>query len=196
MACLSILVLLIPTYTSSFFIQPRQAPTLQSHDINQVNNVFPIGMVPGDSENVMESIISSSADLDLENLIDMDVIIYCFKDRDDGTSFQKEIMYLGAVQEDGTLSPLSTWTTEPAFGTSLEFLVDEADRFALTNRMEEIRLHTMVPESQLSYGSRQCHRGVGNPHGEESEILYYVDQQVIDKYRIGVTIKPHLEILW
>ena len=30
-------------------------------------------------------------------------------------------------------------------------------------------------------GSRQCHRGVGNPHGEESELLYYVDQSVIDK---------------
>jgi hypothetical protein len=141
--------------------------------------------------------LETKDDFDSDSLIDMDVIIYSLKNgNDDDDDKNKNKMYLGAIQEDGTLSPLSTWTKDPAFGTSIEFLVDEEDRFVLATCMDQIHIHTMVPELQLSYGSRQCHRGVGNPHGEESEILYYIDQDVIDKYQIQVSIKPHLEILW
>ncbi len=169
-------------------VTPQKVLTLYSRYEDKVKKAIPYGMASGDNENVMESISSST--VDFESLIDMDVVVYSFK------KSQDKRMYLGAVQEDGTFSPLSTWTTEPAFGASLEFLVDEEDRFSLTSRMDDILFHTMVPESELSYGSRQCHRGVGNPHGEESEILYYIDQKVIDKYGIEVAIKPHLEILW
>jgi len=126
----------------------------------------------------------------LDSLIDMDVVIYSTEE--DSTS----IKYLGAVQENGYLSPLSAWTTEPAFGESVEFLVDEDDRFTLVNSKSKIRIHYRLDESELSYGSRQCHRGVGNPHGEESELLYYVEQTVVEKFGIKVNLKPELEILW
>ena len=66
-----------------------------------------------------------SLSLDLDSLMDMDVVVYSIKDDKE----QKEL--LGALQEDGVFSPLSVWTTEPAFGESIEFLVDEEDRFAL-----------------------------------------------------------------
>jgi hypothetical protein len=64
---------------------------------------------------------------------------------------------------------LSIWTTEPAFGDSVEFLVAEEDRLSL--EMENINLLYRLNQAELSYGSRQCHRGVGNPHVEESELL-------------------------
>eukprot|EP00980_Cylindrotheca_fusiformis_P001975 scaffold443_cov125-Cylindrotheca_fusiformis.AAC.24 len=131
---------------------------------------------------------ATDANLELGSLMDMDVVIYSSK-RDN-----EETKFLGALQEDGSLAPLSTWTTEPAFGESIEFLVDEEDRFSLNE--SEIQLHYLIDQSELSYGSRQCHRGVGNPHGEESELLYYVDQDVIEKFDVKVVVKPELEILW
>jgi hypothetical protein len=36
--------------------------------------------------------------------------------------------------------------------------------------------------------------GPGNPHGEESELLYYVDSSILKD--IEVTVKPELEIFW
>ena len=72
--------------------------------------------------------------------------------------------------------------------------MDEEDRFSL--KADKVRLHYLLSEAELSYGSRQCHRGVGNPHGEESELLYYVDQSVIDKFEVKLVLKPDLEILW
>lgn len=127
-------------------------------------------------------------EVSFESLIDMDVVIYSHEE--DETQTQ----YLGALQENGSLAPLSAWTTEPAFGESLEFLVDEEDRFSLD--VSKVKLHCILDQSELSYGSRQCQRGVGNPHGEESELLYYVEQKVVDKFGIEVVIKPDLEILW
>jgi hypothetical protein len=138
---------------------------------------------------------SSSPSIQVENLIDMDVVIYSFDDDDDDDDDRQQLL-LGAMQEDGVLSPLSAWTTEPAFGDCIEFLVDEVDRFALTKCMDRVRLRHLLSESEMSYGSRQCHRGVGNPHGEESELLYYVERGVIEKYQVKVVVKPELEILW
>lgn len=127
-----------------------------------------------------------SEGIPFDSLVDMDVVIY---KENEGTDF-----LLGALQEDGSLAPLSAWSDEPAFGESIELLVDEDERFSLdVNRVD---LYTLVPEENLSYGSRQCHRGVGNPHGEESELLYYVDQSIIDKFEIKLDLKPDLEILW
>lgn len=131
---------------------------------------------------------SSASDLELDSLMDMDIVVYSTKDD------PKETKYVGALQEDGSLAPLSVWTTEPQFDQAIEFLVDEDDRFSLN--AEKVELIHLVEESNISYGSRQCHRGVGNPHGEESELLYYVDQEVIDKFEIKVVVNPELEILW
>ena len=128
------------------------------------------------------------AEVPFDSLIDMDIVIYSRKDGDADKKF------FGAVQEDGGLAPLSAWTTEPAFGASVEFLVDEEDRFSLDEKAVKIEYLLNGPE--LSYGSRQCHRGVHNPHGEESELLYYVDEKVISNFGVEVQIKPGLEILW
>jgi hypothetical protein len=124
--------------------------------------------------------------LTLDSLIDMDIVIY--------SADETETKLFGALQEDGSLAPLSAWTTEPAFADAIEFLVDEEDRFSLASK--NIKIHYLIQESELSYSNRQCHRGVDNPHGEESELLYYVDQQVIDKFDVKVVLNPDLEILW
>ena len=121
--------------------------------------------------------------------MDMDVVIYSEKENN------SEQKYIGAIQEDGTLSPLSAWSSDPAFGDSVEFLVDEEDRFpGLVG--DQIIVHSIIPEESLSYGSRQVGggKGPGNPHGEESELLYYVDQGLLGD--IEIKINPDLEILW
>ena len=131
---------------------------------------------------------SSLHSIEVDSLMDMDVVIYSLK-----SDIDKE--KIGAVQEDGTISPLSVWTDEPVFGESLEFLVDEEDRFpGLTG--DDCVVHSIVPQDRLSYGSRQVGGGMGpgNPHGEESELLYYVDQKIVAN--IEFEVKPQLEIWW
>ena len=61
-----------------------------------------------------------------------------------------------------------------------------------------MRVHSIVPQDRLSYGSRQVGGGMGpgNPHGEESELLYYVDRGVVEEDGIEVVVKPELEIFW
>jgi hypothetical protein len=103
---------------------------------------------------------------------------------------------LGAVQEDGRIAPLSVWTDEPAFGSSLEFVVDEHDLPGYETG--EITIESMISQESLSYGSRQVGggKGPGNPHGEESERLYYLDQEKFDLEGIELSVRPHLEITW
>jgi hypothetical protein len=123
-----------------------------------------------------------------EDLMEMDVVI--FSEVGDLTKRQ-----LGAVQEDGRITSLCVWTTEPAFGESLEFLVDEHDLFP-GFQPDQIVIHAIVPQNALSYGSRQVGGGMGpgNPHGEESELLYYVDRSILDD--VAFIVNPELEIFW
>mmetsp|Transcript_35324 Transcript_35324/g.85494 ORF Transcript_35324/g.85494 Transcript_35324/m.85494 type:complete len:298 (+) Transcript_35324:214-1107(+) len=147
-----------------------------------------------DEETTTETTTATTAAApDFDSLIDMDVVVYSFVDDP-----LKEKRF-AALQEDGILSPLSVWTTEPAFGNSIEFLVDEEERFMLAEEMTEsrrIELHYLIDESSLSYGSRQCQRGVSNPHGEENELLYYIDKDIVERFDAKVDVKPELEILW
>lgn len=126
--------------------------------------------------------------VDFNSLMDMDVVIYSKKD-------DQECKRIGALQEDGTLAPVSAWSDEPVYGTSLEFVVDEEHRFpGLTD--EDVIVHALIDPNSLSYGSRQVGggKGPGNPHGEESELLYYVEKDKL----IGVDypVNPNLEITW
>eukprot|EP00594_Rhizosolenia_setigera_P017685 CAMPEP_0178976948 /NCGR_PEP_ID=MMETSP0789-20121207/24175_1 /TAXON_ID=3005 /ORGANISM="Rhizosolenia setigera, Strain CCMP 1694" /LENGTH=156 /DNA_ID=CAMNT_0020666209 /DNA_START=165 /DNA_END=635 /DNA_ORIENTATION=+ len=150
---------------------------------------------------------STVEDIDLENLFDMDIVLFQRK-----ANKKNEKLEIGAIQEDGLVAPISAWTLESAFPNSdtLEFLVDEEDRFpGLTS--EDIQIVKVIPENKISYGSRQVGggKGPGNPHGEESEILYYVDRDALkslcpstdgeDKYTmkdVEIVVKPELEILW
>ncbi len=126
--------------------------------------------------------------IDFNSQMDMDVVIYSKKD-------DLERKRIGALQEDGTLAPVSAWSDEPVYGTSLEFVVDEENRFpGLTE--DDVIVHALIDPNSLAYGSRQVGggKGPGNPHGEESELLYYVEKDKL----IGVEypINPHLEITW
>jgi hypothetical protein len=130
-----------------------------------------------------------------DSLQDMDIVVYFLKRKDDSDESEPK-KYLGAVEEYGTLSPLSAWSDEPAFGNSLEFVVDEEDRFPGLNQ-EDVVIHSVIDDpSSFSYGSRQVGGGMGpgNPHGEESEMLYYVERDLVKD--IDFPIKPQLEIFW
>jgi hypothetical protein len=107
----------------------------------------------------------------------------------------KSMNELGAVQEDGTIAPLSAWTLEPAYDDMVELVVDEELRFPglLPSDVEEVHV---IEENFISYGSRQLGGGKGprNPHGEESELLYYVKHSEISSTLFQ--INPDLEIKW
>jgi hypothetical protein len=123
--------------------------------------------------------------------MEMDVVIYAEKDDEHSTK------RIGAIQEDGRLTPLSAWTEDAAFGEFIELVVDEHDLFpGFREEDQKIIIHTIVAEQDLSYGSRQVGggKGPGNPHGEESELLFYVSRQVLEG--VELIVKPELEITW
>lgn len=132
-------------------------------------------------------------DPDATSLLEMDVVVYEAAPVDDDTKTPAK-QRLGCVQEDGRITPLSAWTLEPAFGDCIEFVVDEHDLFP--GLSSDTRIVGVVPSDQLSYGSRQVGGGKGpsNPHGEESEKIYYIEQAVLEN--VEIVVKPELEILW
>jgi hypothetical protein len=131
--------------------------------------------------------LGMSKDIDIDSLMDMDIVLFSRQDSDK--------VELGAIQEDLTLAPLSAWTNEPAFDNFLEFLVDEEDRFPGL-KQGQVKIIQVLDQDVISYGSRQVHggKGPGNPHGEESELCYYVDQSVLSD--VQIVVKPELEIFW
>jgi hypothetical protein len=155
--------------------------------------------------------------VDFDSLLDMDVVMFekivnedddhdrndnCDPDNTSPTNAATtgRRSYLGAMQDDGTIAPLSTWIDEPLCGTSsMEFVVDKMERYPgyVNATVRNVRV---IPEQYIYYGSRQVDGGKGadNPHGELSELLYYVDAQYIDTMRpdLSIVVKPYLEILW
>ena len=122
-----------------------------------------------------------------ESLLDMDVVLFS---RNGG-----ETRELGAVQENGTIAPLSAWTLEPAYGDVVEFVVDEELRFpGLT--ATQVEVIEVLDERAIGYGSRQVGGGKGprNPHGEESELVYYIERTAL--CRVELVVNPDLEINW
>jgi hypothetical protein len=130
----------------------------------------------------------SDSSIDLNDLLEMDVVV--FSEMNNTSKRQ-----LGAVQENSRITPMCVWTTEPAFGESVEFLVDENDMLPGFT-LDQIVIHAIVPQTALSYGSRQVAGGMGpsNPHGELSELLYYIDQSILQD--IDIMVKPELEVFW
>uniref|UniRef100_A0A7S3PX91 Uncharacterized protein n=1 Tax=Chaetoceros debilis TaxID=122233 RepID=A0A7S3PX91_9STRA len=133
-----------------------------------------------------------SEEVDPNNLMDMDIVLFSLK------SDPESGMQLGAIQEDATLAPLSAWTTEYAFGETIEFLVHEDDRWLEKLEFDNVIIHSMLGEDVISYGSRQVGggKGPGNPHGEESELLYYIENRALADGQVDIVLKPDLEILW
>jgi hypothetical protein len=126
--------------------------------------------------------------IDTDSLVEMDCFVYSRKDSKGPMKLE-----LGVLEE-RVIQPICAWTTEEAFDDYIEFVVDEHDRYSLD--IKDVVIHSLIPSDSLSYGSRQVGggKGPGNPHGEESELLYYIRTEALEG--IEVTIKPELEITW
>ncbi|KAL7515791.1 hypothetical protein ACHAWX_000868 [Stephanocyclus meneghinianus] len=163
-------------------------------------------------------------EIDFQDLTVMDVVLFHrrFVDNDGEESPQQTNslscmkLELGAVQETRTVAPLSAWTTESSYTSSsndmMEFVVDEEDMFpGLTS--DDIRILQVFDGSVIGYGSRQVGggKGLGNPHGEESELLYYIDRSVVEGIydleidggdsrlrgvKVDLVVNPSLEHIW
>ena len=89
----------------------------------------------------------------------MDVVLMQRRKNDNGSTPKLE---LGAVQENGNVAPLSTWTLESAYENAssdmMEFVVDEEDLYpGLAS--DEVRVVKVLDGSAISYGSRQVGGG-------------------------------------
>mmetsp|Transcript_4494 Transcript_4494/g.6533 ORF Transcript_4494/g.6533 Transcript_4494/m.6533 type:complete len:209 (+) Transcript_4494:11-637(+) len=152
------------------------------------------------------TILSADEPVDFTDLMVMDVVLFQRRNTNSPTSIE-----LGSVQENGNIAPLSTWTLESAYTSAIndmmEFVVDEEDLFpGMTS--EEITVLRVLDGDVVGYGSRQVGggKGPGNPHGEESEIIYYVDRAVVEGVystgvddevlKIDVVVNSNLEHLW
>ena len=126
--------------------------------------------------------IQLSSNVDFNSLMIMDVVL--FQRNDSNNSDINSKLEIGAIQENGNVAPLSTWTLEPSYTSStgediLEFVVDEEDMYPGLSANEVI-IHRRL--DNIDYGSRQVGggKGPGNPHGEESELTYFIDRGVIE----------------
>lgn len=178
-------------------IYPYDGRTTQNHSSRQQS--FLTRQMQEDSEADASSEISTTIleeELDPSSLIDMDIVLY--------TTESNKKLQIGALQEDSTLAPLSAWTLDNPFEGGneevIEFVVDEEDRWQKELDFDNgnVKIHLRVEESMASYGSRQVGggKGPGNPHGEESELLYYVHKSLLDELSVNINLKPELEILW
>ncbi len=152
------------------------------------------------------TILSTDEPIDFKDLFVMDVVLFQRRNTKNPSSIE-----LGSVQENGNVAPLSTWTLESAYESALndmmEFVVDEEDLFPGMGA-EEITVLRVLDSDMIGYGSRQVGggKGPGNPHGEESEIIYYVDRSVVEgvysvegvdeELKIDVVVNSNLEHLW
>jgi len=149
--------------------------------------------------------VSQSEDIDFESLMEMDIVLFSRasdNNKDDSESNSSTSLEIGAIQEDGSLASLCVWTNElfgdvddSENGGSMEFLVDEEAEVVVIN---DVSIISLLPETDFYYGSRQVGGGMGpgNPHGELSEMLYYIDKQVIVENAVKFEVRPDLEIFW
>ena len=105
------------------------------------------------SESSSQTIQLSSSNVDFNSLMIMDVVLFQRNDNSDTINSKLEI---GAVQENGNVAPLSTWTLDPSYTSStgedvLEFVVDEEDMYPGLSSNEVI-IHKRI---DVDYGSRQ-----------------------------------------
>lgn len=169
--------------------------------------------VQSSSTDTTTIILSTDKTIHSNDLMVMDVVL--FQRRPTLTNTPSSSIELGAVQENGNIAPLSTWTLESAYTSAIndmmEFVVDEEDLFPGLQFDDDIQVLSVLTGDVVGYGSRQVGggKGPGNPHGEESEIIYYVDRSVVEgRYaimgeedgeevlKIDVVVNPGLEHLW
>ena len=184
---------------------PRILPQRYAMDVN-VEDILPLS-----TKSSLQFTLPDE-DIDFSSLMVMDVVLFQRRAPNENSN---TLLELGAVQENKNLAPLSTWTLESAYTTStnndmLQFVVDEHDIFPGLSA-SEMQIWMVLDGSVISYGSRQVGggKGLGNPHGEESELIYYIDRNVVErKYvrklcdndveelSVDVVANPKLEHLW
>mmetsp|Transcript_1036 Transcript_1036/g.1298 ORF Transcript_1036/g.1298 Transcript_1036/m.1298 type:complete len:189 (+) Transcript_1036:165-731(+) len=178
--------ILLQTSVNAFAWVSPPSSLVSSRPLEKNNNIHQSCSSNSRKRLLLMTSNNESDNNNFDDLMDMDVILF---------SRNSEETELGAMQEDGTVAPLSAWTIEPAYDTSLEFVVDEEDRFpGLTEK--DIVILSILDENMIGYGSRQVGggKGPGNPHGEESEMIYYVNDEALED--VEVVIKPELLIDW
>ncbi len=184
---------------------PRILPQRYAMDVN-VEDILPLS-----TKSSLQFTLPDE-DIDFSSLMVMDVVLFQRRAPNENSN---TLLELGAVQENKNVAPLSTWTLESAYTTStnndmLQFVVDENDIFPGLSA-SEMQVWMVLDGSVISYGSRQVGggKGPGNPHGEESELIYYIDRNVVErKYvrklcdndaeelSVDVVVNPKLEHLW
>ena len=192
-------VIFVSTTTHAF--QPAAIHLHTCHDNINSKSCYRRIRPLQDSENTEQSniqqLLSDNNIIDYDNLMVMDVVIF----KRNNTPGEK--LELGAVQENGNIAPLSTWTLESAYANMMEFVVDEEDLYPGLSSEEATVLKLI---EGIDYGSRQVGggKGPGNPHGEESELLYYLERDVVEatysvedeKVTIEIEINTDLEHTW
>ncbi len=181
------------------------------------SRLYDLPTSPSSTSATASSPTKLSKEIPFQELFVMDVVLFQRR-RDDPDKINSnknndEKLELGAFQENKSIAPLSAWTLESAYTSSnsdtdmMEFVVDEEDLFPGLGA-EDVTVWKVLDGSVVSYGSRQVGggKGPGNPHGEESELLYYVDRGVVEgRYLLGgeglemtvdVVVNPNLEHLW
>ncbi|KAG5179704.1 hypothetical protein JKP88DRAFT_325611 [Tribonema minus] len=98
------------------------------------------------------------------------------------------------------LHPLCAWTLDSCFAKSdtLELLLDEEEPpIQLPPPGGDAGVVIAAVLDDVGYGSRVVGGGIGpsNPHGEESEDLFYLDRNAIPE-GVEVVLRPELEVFW
>lgn len=153
-----------------------------------------------------------SSEIDFSKLSVMDIVLFRRRQRirqsqsshdDDsenasiGSIISISGLEIGAVQENRNILPLSTWTLDSAYTSKtndmMVFVVDEEHHHTNTNGLSTDDIVVLdIPSlndggSAVGFGSRQVGggKGPGNPHGEEGELLYYIDRTIVEgEYRV------------
>ncbi|KAL7458389.1 hypothetical protein ACHAXS_000427, partial [Conticribra weissflogii] len=194
--------------STNYFCNPRS---------KNFSRLYDLPTSPSSTSATASSPTKLSKEIPFQELFVMDVVLFQRRrDDPDKININKnndEKLELGAFQENKSIAPLSTWTLESAYTSSnsdtdmMEFVVDEEDLFPGLGA-EDVTVWKVLDGSVVGYGSRQVGggKGPGNPHGEESELLYYVDRGVVEgRYLLGgeglemtvdVVVNPNLEHLW
>ena len=167
----------------------RACQARNSQIIRQRNRIITI--LRSESDSHSEQLETKQHTIDFDSILEMDCFVFSRNNNDNGDGETK--LELGVLEE-SVLQPICSWTTEAAFDDYIEFVVDEEDRYTID--VKDVTIHSLIPGDALSFGSRQVGggKGPGNPHGEESELLYYIRQEALEG--LEVVVKPELEILW
>lgn len=181
-AFVSLLMVAHAAYVTSFILTHSNTIRTRAAFVTRMNSSDPKITTTGELLNEEENLILP------EDLLEMDVFTFVRQSKN-----TVPVLELGAIF-DGSVIPLCAWTIEPDHGGSIEFLHNDQDEIL----QQGCTICSLLPTDAISFGSRQVGggKGPGNPHGEESELLYYVKKSIIDQWGIHVVVRPELEILW